>query len=470
MSNKRALIVDDSKSARVILSRMLEKYGIEVDMAESAEQAIEYLQRNLPDAIFMDHLMPGMDGLQAVQAIKGNSRTAMIPIMMYTSQEGELYVGQARALGAMGVLPKQVRPVDVSKVLYELHMLPDRRDAEDSALMPVELNGGGGLKAAAPVPAAGVGADWGRRLEAAVKEQTMDLRRFVVASLDSFASRIVSDLRNLPPARPTVDAPLASAPPPRRARWAWPAVAGAACLAAAAFGVLWTAARNDLAHARVEAAGLAAANIEITRDRAALADTVKRLTSALADAAAGGPAGSGSAQPNGSEAASGVTAAGGTYRGVPKIQSVLVPYGEVPLGRGRFDLMRDLLTKLVAAGFRGVVAVSSSAGLFCLTGNAMDGYVPASPTLPLGKCDAIGNPIEDSLSGQQRQSLEFGNLIASVRQRTGGAISVTIEDTPPSSVAVPYPARTDTLTAGEWNKAAAANNRVEFAVKPAGAR
>jgi len=59
---------------------------------------------------FMDHLMPGMDGLQAVKAIKGNPQTAMIPIMMYTSQEGELYVGQARALGAMGVLPKQVRP------------------------------------------------------------------------------------------------------------------------------------------------------------------------------------------------------------------------------------------------------------------------------------------------------------------------------------------------------------------------
>ncbi len=109
---------------------MLEKYDIEVDMAESAEQAIEYLKSNRPDAIFMDHLMPGMDGLQAVQAIKGNPQTAMIPIMMYTSQEGELYVGQARALGAMGVLPKQVRPVDVSKVLYELHLLPERRDGD----------------------------------------------------------------------------------------------------------------------------------------------------------------------------------------------------------------------------------------------------------------------------------------------------------------------------------------------------
>src|ERR1700682_3063545 len=163
MPRKRALVVDDSKSARVILSRMLEKYDIEVDMAESAEQAIEYLKDNRPDSIFMDHLMPGMDWLPAVPAVKGNPQTAMIPIMMYTSQEGELYVGQARALGAMGVLPKQVRPVDVSKVLYELHLLPDRRDMTEGALTPVELDGGRPADRA-PAPAAGSGAtvDWGR--------------------------------------------------------------------------------------------------------------------------------------------------------------------------------------------------------------------------------------------------------------------------------------------------------------------
>src|SRR6202044_3445141 len=169
MGQKRALVVDDSKSARVILSRMLEKYDIEVDMAESAEQAIEYLKTNRPDAIFMDHLMPGMDGLQAVQAIKGNPQTAMIPIMMYTSQEGELYVGQARALGAMGVLPKQVRPVDVSKVLYELHLLPDRRDMTEPVLAPVELEGGTPVQRPAMAPVVPGTVDWGRRLEAAVK-------------------------------------------------------------------------------------------------------------------------------------------------------------------------------------------------------------------------------------------------------------------------------------------------------------
>src|SRR5580692_11556787 len=198
MARKSALVVDDSKSARVILSRMLEKYDIEVDMAEAAERAIEYLQSNRPDAIFMDHQMPGMDGLQALQTIKSNPQTAMIPIMMYTSQEGELYVGQARALGAMGVLPKQVRPVDVSKVLYELHLLPDRRDLAEPAFVPVEVADGARVEPSASPPIS-LPPDWGRRIEAAIKQQSVDLRRFVVASLDSLAARLEADLRNAVP-------------------------------------------------------------------------------------------------------------------------------------------------------------------------------------------------------------------------------------------------------------------------------
>ena len=71
-------------------------------LASHREQALDYLTHQQPDVIFMDHLMPGMDGFQAVQAIKNNPRTATIPIMMYTSQEGELYLSQARALGAIG--------------------------------------------------------------------------------------------------------------------------------------------------------------------------------------------------------------------------------------------------------------------------------------------------------------------------------------------------------------------------------
>jgi CheY-like chemotaxis protein len=451
MARKRALVVDDSKSARVILSRMLEKYDIEVDMAEAAEQAIEYLKHNRPDAIFMDHLMPGMDGLQAVQAIKGNPQTAMIPIMMYTSQEGELYVGQARALGAMGVLPKQVRPVDVSKVLYELHLLPDRRDMTEAALAPVELEGATPVHRA-PVAVAGAGAnvDWGRRIESAVKDQAVDVRRFIVASLDGFASRIVSDIRNSMPA-PSPEPP--PAPPVRSSHAVWPWAAGlaAACLVAASFAACWLIARDDLAKSRADVAGLTSANAELQRSRSDLSASVKDLTDALAAASAG----------------IGATAGGPAGAGPSTLaaRSEPVPYGEIPLDRGRLDVLRDLLTKLEAQGFRGVVKITSMSGLFCLSGNSADGYAPAGASLLASKCDVVGNPFEESLSGQQRQSLAFANLIAGVRQRTGGTITVAIENAGNTRPSMPYPVRVESLTAGEWNRAAAANNRVEFAAE-----
>jgi CheY-like chemotaxis protein len=443
MARKRSLVVDDSKSARVILSRMLEKYDIEVDMAESAEQAIEYLKSNRPDAIFMDHLMPGMDGLQAVQAIKGNPQTAMIPIMMYTSQEGELYVGQARALGAMGVLPKQVRPVDVSKVLYELHLLPDRRDMTEPALAPVELEAGQPVTRAPAAAGSAAGADWCRRVESAIKDQAVDVRRFIVATLDSFASRIVSDVRGaIPP--PTLEFP---APPVRAARPIWPWVAGiaAASLIAAVLGAGWLDARDQLAKSRAEVAALTASNAELQRARSELSGTVKDLSAALAAASAGTA---------GAPGAAGMSPIA--------LRSEAVPYGEIPFDRGRLDALRDLLAKLEAQNFRGVVKITSLAGIFCLIGNAADGFTPAGANLPVSKCDVIGNPFEESLSGQQRQSLAFANLIAGMRQRTGGAITVAIENAGSGHPSTPYPARGESLTAGEWNRAAIANNRVEF--------
>lgn len=445
MTRKHVLVVDDSKSARVILSRMLEKYDIEVDMAESAEQAIEYLGGNRPDAIFMDHLMPGMDGLQAVKAIKGNPQTAMIPIMMYTSQEGELYVGQARALGAMGVLPKQVRPVDVSKVLYELHLLPDRRDLGESALMPVDSEGSVPVEKPREAPAA---AEAVKRLESTLKEQAVEVRRFLVASLDSFASRIVGDVQaSIPP-------PPEPLPPPPETNpalpWVWGTVGALVLAAALAAGLLYS--RNQLAGMDAQLASVKASNDELQRSRQDLSSAVKDLTQALATV--------------NNTPAFGVPAP--TLATTPtQPRSELVPYGEIPFDRTRLDTLRDLLTKLETQQFHGVVHVTNLAGSFCLAGNAADGFALAPATTLISKCDAIGNPFEDSLSGQQRQSLAFANLVAGVRQRTSGAITVSVESGGATRNAMAYPTKSDSLTAGEWNKAAAANNRVEFSMESA---
>ncbi|QEP42253.1 response regulator [Ectothiorhodospiraceae bacterium BW-2] len=113
MAFSTALVVDDSKSARFFLRNLLKKEGISAEMAESGEEALQLLQQQRPELIFMDHMMPGMDGLATVAAIKADSALADIPIIMCTSHEGEEYQQQAEQAGAVGVLlkPAQLEPL-----------------------------------------------------------------------------------------------------------------------------------------------------------------------------------------------------------------------------------------------------------------------------------------------------------------------------------------------------------------------
>ena len=120
MPSKRALIVDDSRSARAFLARLLERQGLEVDGVGSASEAYAYLRRQLPDVLFLDHLMPEADGFDVLKVLKKDVRTRAIPVLMYTSQQGDDYLAQARTLGAVGVLPKQLRAIDVTGALDQL--------------------------------------------------------------------------------------------------------------------------------------------------------------------------------------------------------------------------------------------------------------------------------------------------------------------------------------------------------------
>ena len=106
MLNRTALIVDDSRTACQVLRLMLEREDFQVATCASAEEALEHLGDHRPGIIFMDHMMPGMDGFQAVKEIKANPAIAAIPIVMYTARSGDVYVGQAHALGAVDILSK----------------------------------------------------------------------------------------------------------------------------------------------------------------------------------------------------------------------------------------------------------------------------------------------------------------------------------------------------------------------------
>ncbi len=366
-TGKRALIVDDSRSARVILSRMLEQHGMAVDTAESAEQALEYLQQNRPDVIFMDHLMPGMDGFQAVQAIKSDVQTATIPLMMYTSQEGELYVSQARALGAVGVLPKTVRPVDVSRVLYQLHLLPDRRQLRSALFergqrgvpdLPAPGEGDGTEPAVAAPPPAGTGpveppatatGTWAaapialselqgslrQSVQQLVKEQLAEQRRFLLATFEAFARRLVTEIKESAPKSTSAPPAVEPLPLPPPARQWWPVVLTAllAVLPAAVLGTLYF---KTLDENRAVARQLGDVQAEVARLGKAVAAIPPPVAyvSPAAAAAAGvrlAPAAPGAAEP----AALADPAA-------PPVSIEYVPYGETPFAGPRLERLRNL--------------------------------------------------------------------------------------------------------------------------------
>jgi hypothetical protein len=142
-----------------------------------------------------------------------------------------------------------------------------------------------------------------------------------------------------------------------------------------------------------------------------------------------------------------------------------VPYGEAPLAGTRLDRLRAMAGTLEAQQFRGRIRVESFVGDFCLKGTATEGFAIADVDLAVSKCDLVGNPFDDSLSVAQRQSLEFANFVAMLRQRTAGAIRVEVVNAGRTQP-VAYPEQDEKTTAGAWNIVAAQNNRVEFHVIP----
>jgi CheY-like chemotaxis protein len=430
---KRALVVDDSNTARTLLSRMLEKYEIAVDSAESAEQAIDYLGNHRPDVIFMDHMMPGMDGLQAVRTIKNNPRTATIPILMYTSQEGELYVGQARALGAVGVLPKQIKPADVSKVLYQLHLLPDRRSDEQYTFRRLEH------EEDSPAPPLGAKP----LTDAALREQFAELRRTLVATLDSHAERIKVELHAILEDALVQPGSIQAAPKSRR-RWSGLIAALAGVIALVSLGVV----------------------VEQAFERHALLDELARLN-AQASRPAPAPAprqAPPAARPQSAAVSSGA-AAGAARKSSTLSKPIIqvVPYGEDPLGGSRLEALRQLFDRLIAQGYRGTVDIKVFSGRFCLVGNPTEGFSLAPDETAYSQCDLVSGVPDDS--APQRVSLAFADLAAEVRAASHGAVDVQVGPGDEASTLVTYPPVSQLLTAGEWNRSGSANNRIEIRLR-----
>ena len=111
LSGKKILIVDDDKLNRSIFSRRLEQRGLEVFQRENGHQALDFVRSQHVDLILLDLLMPGMNGIEALEKIKLVDGYANIPILIISGLDDPRSIVMCLQRGATDYLSK---PVELS--------------------------------------------------------------------------------------------------------------------------------------------------------------------------------------------------------------------------------------------------------------------------------------------------------------------------------------------------------------------
>jgi len=435
---KTALIVDDSRTARVVLQKMLETHDLLVDTAGSAESALAYLGENRPDIIFMDHEMPGMDGFEAVTAIKKNPATATIPIMMYTAQEGELYVGQARALGAVGVLPKEVEPVELSKVLESLRVIGEDAERREHYKAIEDEHVSGEYPSLEKFDQ-----DLGTLIQELFDQQRAILRRDLRDSQAKIVARVADEIKT-----PEADDSELGARWFERLRPAFSQVALAlVAIVAVVFAWLYWQTeqsrqelqqQNDtLQHALdqlvLETEDLLEFQQQSDNYQASMDSTRKAALSSIEWAAN---------------------------------QKSQYGFDELPMGDFRLSVVAELDNQLAALDFSGLIRIEAHVGKFCMSVSETQGYTLAPADLPALQCDQIGFEPNEAYEMGLRQSVAFANFINLADERNGGMVRYEIISHGNSSPLMDYPAVAEGVSALVWNDIAANNNRVDISFYP----
>ena len=80
------LVVEDDKGIRDLLKDMLEEADFSVELAGDTQKALTILQRQLPDLIILDWMLPGQSGMEWARRLKKDDRYSAIPIIMLTAR------------------------------------------------------------------------------------------------------------------------------------------------------------------------------------------------------------------------------------------------------------------------------------------------------------------------------------------------------------------------------------------------
>ena len=115
------LIVEDQYDLRLLYVEHLTTSGFDVIEAVNGAEAIDHTSAHLPDVVLTDLSLPVVDGWEATRRLKGDSRTAHIPVMALTAHDGAGELERATLAGCDWFVPKPCPPhalvIEIRRVL-----------------------------------------------------------------------------------------------------------------------------------------------------------------------------------------------------------------------------------------------------------------------------------------------------------------------------------------------------------------
>jgi two-component system response regulator RpaA len=116
----RLLVIDDEPDVRWLLRLSLERVGHEVLLAEDGLRGVAMAQRQRPDLILLDLMMPVMDGYGVLDVLRKDDRTANVPILMLTAKALDDDQRRCEEAGATMFLTKPFEPEDLAGTIEDL--------------------------------------------------------------------------------------------------------------------------------------------------------------------------------------------------------------------------------------------------------------------------------------------------------------------------------------------------------------
>jgi len=113
MATKRIVVVEDEEDIMELICFNLERENYTVVRAESGEEALREIGKELPDLVLLDLMLPEIDGLEVCKRLKQDLRTQSVPIVMVTAKGEEPDVVTGLELGADDYIAKPFRPKEL---------------------------------------------------------------------------------------------------------------------------------------------------------------------------------------------------------------------------------------------------------------------------------------------------------------------------------------------------------------------